>query len=158
MSAEIPKPIFIYGTLRALPLLAWALTGDASNVSAVVKLVQPAKVSGYARYAVKHCDYPAVIKAEPRSSVDGYLVTLETTSQRIKLNNFEAGLYESTTVAVSVLSGEREISSTTVEADMYVWVGDRDALTADPWDFEAFERNRLGDWLDIFEGIELVDE
>ncbi|KAJ8126962.1 hypothetical protein O1611_g6677 [Lasiodiplodia mahajangana] len=157
MSAATPKPIFVYGTLRAFPLLAWALTGDASSVSAVVKLAQPAKVHGYARYAVKHCDYPAVVKAESQSSVDGYLLTLETTSQRKKLDDFEAGLYEPAPVDAIILDagGER---LETVEADMYLWVGDPDALTTDPWDFEEFEKNRLGDWLDLFEGMELVGE
>ncbi|KAI1751747.1 hypothetical protein F4782DRAFT_176923 [Xylaria castorea] len=47
MSESKPRPLFIYGTLHALPLLAWASTGDASNISAVSKLIQLATVYGY---------------------------------------------------------------------------------------------------------------
>lgn len=57
-----PRLLFIYGTLCAKPLLAWVLTGDASNVGAVTHLARLARVSGFARFAVKGCDYPAVIK------------------------------------------------------------------------------------------------
>ncbi|OIW32394.1 hypothetical protein CONLIGDRAFT_630068 [Coniochaeta ligniaria NRRL 30616] len=77
-----PRPLFVYGTLCAKPLLASILTGDCDNIEAISKLMQPARVSGYKRFA-------AVVVATPDSSVDGYLLTLETRSQRSKLDNFE---------------------------------------------------------------------
>ncbi|TGJ84405.1 hypothetical protein E0Z10_g4372 [Xylaria hypoxylon] len=158
MSESNPRPLFIYGTLRALPLLARALTGDASNISAVSKLVQPATIYGYARFSVQHCDYPAVIKHEPQSSVDGYLLILETASQRNKLDDFEGEAYKREPVAVTVFDadGKNEKPKEIVEADVYLWAGDADALTASPWELEYFERERLRDWLDLFEGMELI--
>ncbi|TFL00378.1 hypothetical protein BDV98DRAFT_650474 [Pterulicium gracile] len=83
--SENPRPLFVYGTLRALPLLAWALTGDFHKTD-------PATVSGYTRSRLHHCDYPAVVPSSPSSSeslVDGYLLRLETVSQRRKLDDFE---------------------------------------------------------------------
>ncbi|KAI0447040.1 AIG2-like protein [Xylaria telfairii] len=156
-----PRPVFIYGTLRALPLLAWALTGDPSNISAVSKLIRPATIYGYARFSLKNCDYPAVIKHEPQSSVDGYLLTLETASQRKKLDDFEGEAYELGSVAVTVFgvdgNNQKKIIDI-VEADIYLWGGDANALTVSPWDLNSFEKERLGDWLDLFEGMELVGE
>ncbi|KAI1284160.1 AIG2-like protein [Xylaria sp. FL0933] len=153
MSELKPRPLFIYGTLCAQPLLAWVLTGDASNISAVSKLVQPATLYGYARFSLKHKDYPAAIKHEPHSSIKGYLLTLETASQRRKVDNFEGEQY--TPERVTVIGADM---STEVEADVYLWAGDMEALTADPWKLEDFENERLQDWLDLFEGMELIGE
>ncbi|KAI3339303.1 AIG2-like protein [Ustulina deusta] len=153
-----PRPLFIYGTLCALPLLAWALTGDASNISTVSKLIQPATIYGYARFSLKNRDYPAVIKHEPQSSVDGYLLIIETTSQRKKLDDFEGEAYKLESVPVTVFDADGKKQEEIVEADIYVWAGDADALTGSPWELKSFEKERLGDWLDLFEGMELVGE
>ncbi|KAI1308551.1 AIG2-like protein [Xylaria venustula] len=156
-----PRPLFIYGTLRALPLLSWALTGDASNISVVSKLVRPARVYGYARFALKNRDYPAVIKDESQqSSVDGYLLTLETTSQRKKLDSFEGEEYKPESVLVTVFetSERHQEEKEVVEANIYLWAGDANALAVTSWELESFEKEILGDWLDIFEGMELIGE
>lgn len=139
-----------------MPLLTWALTGDASNVTAVSKLVQPAKVYGYARFSLRNRDYPAVIKHELDSSVDGYLLIPEITSQRKKLDDFEGEVYEPTPVSVTVFESDGSPRVEVVEADIYFWAGDTSILTTDPWELEIFEREKLESWLDLFEGMELV--
>jgi len=45
-----------------------------------------------------------------------------------------------------------------VEADVYVWAGDADMVSDEPWDQEKFEKERLEDWSDLFAGIEMVGE
>lgn len=116
-----PRPLFIYGTLCAKPLLAWVLTGDASNVAAVSRLAHSARVSGFARFAVKNCDYPAIIKHDDaRSTVQGYLLQPETVSQRKKLDNFEGELYKIVSVAVSLIDADGKPQDETTEADMYL--------------------------------------
>jgi gamma-glutamylcyclotransferase (GGCT)/AIG2-like uncharacterized protein YtfP len=147
-----PRPLFVYGTLCAKPLLATILTGDRSNTEAIGKLMQPARVSGYQRFAVTHCDYPAVIKADPASSVEGYLLTLETRSQRSKLDNFEGETYKPTQVNVTIRSPDGQ-NNRVVDADIYVWTVDPSALSTDPWDLDDFLKERLNDWLDLFEGM-----
>ncbi|CCT63704.1 uncharacterized protein FFB20_02843 [Fusarium fujikuroi] len=153
MAAESskPRPLFIYGTLRARPLLAWALTGDAANTEPISALTRPAKVHGYARYTVRSRDYPAVIKKDGHE-VDGDLLILETKSMRKKLDDFEGKMYTPTSVDVVLEDGN------IVEADMYAWAGDRDALSDEPWELDTFVKERLEDWLDLFEGMEMTGE
>lgn len=140
------------GPLRAIPLLAWALTGDPSNTTAVASLARPGKVYGYARFLGRGCDYPAVIQREKSSSVDGLLLTLETSSQRKRLDNFEEEAYRVAPVSVTLDTGEM------VEADMYIWAGEMDQLSTEPWELATFVNERLQDWLDLFEGMVLIGE
>ncbi|KAF4991869.1 hypothetical protein FDECE_13896 [Fusarium decemcellulare] len=136
-----PRPVFIYGTLRVPNLLAWVLTHDFSNITAVQAISRPGKVYGYARYSIHDCDYPAAVKHHnPSSFVDGFLLDLETTSQRQKLDDFEGDQYKAAPVTVVLDTGE------TVEADMYVWDDDEDALTSLPWDLNWFIRERSALW------------
>ena len=151
----------MYGTLRALPLLAWALTGDPKQTQAVRRLASPAIVKGYARYAVRHCDYPAAVAvADPDASVDGYLLRLESASQRRKLDDFEGETYRVTPVVALVQpEAEERLEPEAVNADMYVWDGDEEQLARDtPWDLDVFVRERLEDWIELFAGMELVGE
>ncbi|RFU33815.1 hypothetical protein B7463_g2579, partial [Scytalidium lignicola] len=152
-----PRLLFIYGTLLAKPLLAWALTGDASQTDVVSDLMFPAKVDGYARFSVHNCDYPAVVKHDASSSVSGCLLMLKTTSQRRKLDDFEGEAYLATPVSVTLLEGN-EGHNTTVDADMYVWNGEMNAVSSDPWDLDTFVKERLEDWIELFAGMELVGE
>ncbi|KAH7248638.1 AIG2-like family-domain-containing protein [Fusarium redolens] len=146
-----PRPLFIYGTLRARPLLAWALTGHATNTKPISAHAHPAIVRGYARYTVQSQDYPAVVKKDGHE-VDGYLLILETKSQRKKLDDFEGEIYTSTSVDVVLEDGS------VVNSDMYVWAGDEDALSDEPWELDTFVRDRLEDWIDLFEGMEMIGE
>jgi len=146
-----PRPLFIYGTLRARPLLAWALTGDAANTEPISALARPAKVQGYVRYTVRSRDYPAVIKKDGHE-VEGDLLTLETKSMRKKLDDFEGEIYTATSVDVVLEDGS------VVEADMYVWAGDQDALSDEPWELDSFVKERLQDWLDLFEGMVMIGD
>ncbi|EWG45020.1 hypothetical protein FVEG_05964 [Fusarium verticillioides 7600] len=151
--AESSKPrlLFIYSTLHARPLLAWALTGDATNTELVSALTRPAKVHGYARYTVRSRDYPAVVKKDGHE-VDGDLLVLETKSMRKKLDDFEGETYTATSIDVVLEDGS------VLEADMYVWAGDQDALTNEPWELDTSVKERLEDWLDLFEGMEMIGE
>ncbi|WXC64983.1 hypothetical protein SNK03_010792 [Fusarium graminearum] len=147
-----PRPLFVYGTLRALPLLAWALTGDAAKTSAVTDLVRPAKVHGCARYSTHHCNYPAVIKQDDHE-VDGYVLLLKTKPQRKKLDDFEGEAYTPTAALATLDDG------TTIETDIYLWDGNPESLYTEPgWDLDTFVKERPEDWLDLFEGMELVGE
>ena len=39
---------------------------------------------------------------------------------------------------------------------MYVWDGDMTKVSPEPWDLQVFVADRLEDWLDLFDGMELV--
>ncbi|KAH8158089.1 hypothetical protein CIB48_g10159 [Xylaria polymorpha] len=150
-----PRPLFIYGTLCALPLLAWVLTGDQKNTAVVAKFMQPARIDGYARFTIQNRDHAAVVK-HPRSSVDGYLLVL-TKSQRTRLDSFEGDSYKAVSVRVLMESrSDPELPARPTEADMYMWAGDINTVTTNPWSVKIFEKERLNDWLDTFEGLELI--
>jgi gamma-glutamylcyclotransferase (GGCT)/AIG2-like uncharacterized protein YtfP len=151
-----PRPLFVYGTLCALPLLAWALTGEASRIGAITGLLRKGTVRGYKRCSLHHRDYPAAIKDE-NSSIDGYLLLLETPSQRRKLDDFEGEAYKVTPVVVS-LESDGKTAGEEMEADIYIWDGDMDDISPEPWDLETFIKDRLDDWIDLFEGMELVGD
>ncbi|KAH6616016.1 hypothetical protein B0J18DRAFT_493817 [Chaetomium sp. MPI-SDFR-AT-0129] len=152
-----PKSLFVYGTLCALLLLAWALTGEATQVDAIKGMLRKATVSGYKRCALHGCDYPAAIKDE-NSSINGYVVLLETTSQRRKLDDFEGEVYKVTPVTASIEPSEddKDKEEETIEVDIYVWDGDMAQVSPEPWELERFIADRLEDWLDLFDGMELV--
>ncbi|VUC31084.1 unnamed protein product [Clonostachys rosea] len=162
MSTQKPDPIplFVYGSLCAVPLLAWALTGDSSNTSAVEYLIRPARVYGFSRYALSGRDYPAAVDSqESNSTIDGYLINFETRSQRRKLDDFEGETYIASPVQAHILSvaGGRPTGEV-VDGEIYLWQGPRDDLLLEGWDLKKFIQERLQDWLDLFEGIELVGE
>ncbi|EKJ75809.1 hypothetical protein FPSE_03989 [Fusarium pseudograminearum CS3096] len=97
------------------------------------------KVHGYARYSIHHCDYPAVIKKDGHE-VDGK-----------KLDDFEGEAYTPTAALATLDDG------TTIEADIYLWDGDTESLYTEPgWDLDTFVKERLEDWLDLFEGLRTV--
>jgi hypothetical protein len=40
---------------------------------------------------------------------------------------------------------------------VYLWNGEMDGVSEDPWDLEVFIKERLQDWIDLFDGMELLD-
>lgn len=152
-----PRPVFIYGTLCAKPLLAWVVTGNATQTDEITALICPAKVENIARYALHGRDYPAAIK-EHASSIKGYLLQPQTLSQRRKLDDFEGEVYQVETVQVMRLGHDGETVESVVEADIYLWNGDKDMVSDQAWDLDWFLRESLEDWIDLFEGMEMVGD
>lgn len=132
-------------------LLAWALTGDSRKTNVVAPLVKPAELKGYARFSLLGKDYPALIKHDKTSIIDGLLLCPQDKSQRKKLDDFEGEAYMVTPVQVTIV-GQM------VDADAYLWNGERDAVSADCWDLDTFIRERLDDWIELFAGMELVGD
>ena len=135
-----------------MPLLAWALTGDSRKTDVVAPLVKPAELQGYARFSLLGKDYPALMKHEDTSIVDGLLLYPRDESQRRKLDDFEGEAYAVIPVQVTVVGEQGQM----VDADVYLWNGDRDAVSVDHWDLDMFIRERLDDWIELFAGMELV--
>ena len=136
-----------------MPLLAWALTGDSRKTDAVAPLVKPAELKGYARFSLLGKDYPALIKQDKTSIVNGLLLFPKDKSQRKRLDDFEGEAYILTQVQVTIV-GESQM----VDADIYLWNDRRDAVSADGWDLDTFIQERLDDWIELFAGMELVGD
>lgn len=108
---------------------------------------------------MKHADYPAVISSSNGSDfVDGYLLQAETPSQRRKLDDFEGEQYKVISVVVALVRHDDQDAEETITADMYLWDDDTDLLSSEPWELEIFVKDRLEDWIDIFDGMELIGE
>jgi gamma-glutamylcyclotransferase (GGCT)/AIG2-like uncharacterized protein YtfP len=144
----MPQPLFLYGTLRAMPLLAWAITGDSRKTDVVAHLVKPAELKGYARFSLLGKDYPALIKHDETSIVDGLLFCPQ------ELDDFEGEAYVVTPAQVTIVGEEGKM----VDADVYLWKGEREAVSAACWDLDTFIRERLDDWIELFAGMELVGD
>lgn len=138
-----------------MPLLAWALTGDSRKIDVVAPLVKAAELKGYARFSLLGKDYPALIKHDETSIVDGLLLCPQNKSQRKKLDDFEGEAYTVTPVQVTVVGEEDQPM---MDADIYLWNGERDAVSVDHWDLTTFIQERLDDWIELFAGMELVGD
>lgn len=155
-------PLFVYGSLM-LPSLLSRIINSPLSPSELALQMTPAILHGYSRHAVRGADFPAVIAdpAFPSTSttttstvpfqVIGFLVFGLTASQRKGIDRFESGLYDLTTVKVKIdLAGDEGSSrreGVVVDAEVYVWAGDRDDLAKAEekcWSFEAFLGSGMG--------------
>ena len=104
-----------------------------------------------------HKDYPAIIKHAETSTVDGLLFRPATHSQRKKLDDFEGETYHPTPVFVQTAAADGK-GTELIEADIYLWNGDPEALSDKEWKLEEFVQDRLDDWLELFGGMELIGD
>lgn len=82
---------------------------------------------------------------------------LRTHSQRKKFDTFEGETYTPTPVIVIVLDHAGNPESE-VEADMCVWNRNLGIVSSEPWSFEEFVKERLEDWLDVYDVVELIGD
>ena len=102
-------------------------------MTSICRLLRPAGVSGFSQFAVRGCDYPAVVKDDNSSAiVHGYIIELETASQRSKLDNFEGEIYKLVAVTARLTENNDTPRDETVKADIYLWDGQVDALSSQP--------------------------
>jgi gamma-glutamylcyclotransferase (GGCT)/AIG2-like uncharacterized protein YtfP len=133
------RPLFLYGTLMAAPLLALLLTGNRENEDVIVPLWKKAILQQYCRGRVLGRDYPALVKGAEHDCVKGIIFYPRNMDDRRKLNNFEGEQYTREIVKAVFESGEQ------VEAFTYVWSGEKAEVTETDWDFKEFESSRLAD-------------
>ncbi|KAG2149095.1 AIG2-like family-domain-containing protein, partial [Suillus bovinus] len=142
--------IFVYGTLMAAPLLAWAIKGDSSKAGDVLSQRKPGTITGFERRRVNRRDYPALIRSNGTRTVDGYVIFPASLSRWKKLDNYEGDSYARTPVVVDMADGSK------LDAVTYVWKGEAKALAEEDWVFEYFEKERLDAWLKRFGGMVLA--
>ncbi|KAF8899518.1 hypothetical protein CPB84DRAFT_1143792 [Gymnopilus junonius] len=146
-----PRPLFLYGTLRALPLLAWAITGDPKNVDHVRSLTHPSLLRGFFRTSIAGKDFPALIRRRSYL-IDGLLLRPQTDLQRRKIHEFMGRSYKVVRGSAFI---EMEGVKVKVDADVYLWMGEPELLYL-PWDLEVFEREKLEGWLEIYSKMRLI--
>lgn len=139
-------------------LLAWLLTGSSDNRAQIIARRQPAVLYNYRRVPVKFGDYPALIPGGPSDQVDGYLIPLQSLSEQQKIDDFEGETYCRSEVSVTLSAHDKELEGQRqVPVQAYIWTGDMDAIWQDrEWSFSRFREDRLQDWLDLFDGMEMI--
>ena len=149
-----------------LPSLLASVMGTSSDTLTVACQMTPATLPGHTRLSVKWADFPAVVPcsstvnetdAGPITSVKGFLVFGLTGYERMRLDRYEGGLYDLTEVEVEidVLKDEagtlperatQESEKRMLNAEVYVWGGERDELCEvdeKEWSLEKFLKSDM---------------
>ena len=119
--------IFVYGTLLS-PAILENLTGKSLKTSSAV-------LSGYKRYCVKNCDYPALIRKDG-SITNGLIIENAEDSTLAVLSFYEGDEYEIRKVIV-LLNGKPENALT------FIWEKGNEYLEKQEWDLHHFEKTSL---------------
>jgi gamma-glutamylcyclotransferase (GGCT)/AIG2-like uncharacterized protein YtfP len=125
--------IFVYGTLMSEPVLN-KLTGKSFQS-------KPAILTGYKRYCVRECDYPAIIN-DADSETKGLVIFNVEDSDLEVFSFYEGDEYEKKWVEV-IVNGE--ISRVVA----FIWKKDRKLLEDKSWDLIRFENNSLEHYLNF---------
>ncbi|KAK3988534.1 hypothetical protein QBC44DRAFT_215152, partial [Cladorrhinum sp. PSN332] len=139
------KPLFIYGTLCAMPMLALVITGDSSKVEEVSQLVQKGTVWGWRRFNIHKSYYPTALPRKDKLAyIDGLLFYPQTDEQRRKVDEFEEAR-DTEEVIVWRMNDKGEMLEAPVEADMWVWDQEYSFLSdgCGVWDSDEFVREGL---------------
>lgn len=118
--------LFVYGTLL-IPEILKKVTGREYRF---VK----AALYGYSRFAVKDCDYPAIIESK-EGVVPGSLILNVDDSAMNALSVYEGDEYVKKEVEVFV-------NHSKFKAVVFVWCSNADKLTEYDWDESFFRQNK----------------
>jgi Gamma-glutamyl cyclotransferase, AIG2-like len=156
-----PHTAFFYGTLMAPPVLYRVCYGPSHPTNTLRNhsqlSIRPALLKGFRRHRVKYADYPGIVPCAS-STVRGTLVTGLTDGDVWRLDVFEGDEYERRNVAARIISDKTaqkdlhheprddQLGPDEIEAQTYVWVGSRDGLDEEQWDFEEFVREKMWRW------------
>ena len=121
--------LFTYGTLQFADIF--------QRISAIQRPLRHARLSGYARYAMRGCDYPAILP-QAGGVVEGVLYLGIGPAAIKRLDAFEGSEYRRELVLVEDARGRR------LRAWCYILKPEYHCrLTDQPWDSEAFRQNAL---------------
>ncbi len=125
--------VFTYGTL-AIDEVMHAVTGRQFPHREAV-------LEGYSAYLVRGQMFPAIVP-DPNGSTPGVLYDEVDPATLNLLDRFEGELYQRLRVGILDADGA------TIEAHAYsLGAGDRDKLTAEPWDPAGFSARHLARYL-----------
>nr|WP_321358653.1 gamma-glutamylcyclotransferase family protein [uncultured Draconibacterium sp.] len=119
--------VFVYGSLL-FPEIADGLCGQKLNS-------EDASLSGYARFALKGADYPAIIKKD-NSTVEGKVLLNLDENAIYLLTFYEGDEYGMAPVKVETDSG-------IINAVAFVWMAGNELLEDFDWSKEQFEAESL---------------
>lgn len=123
--------LFVYGTLL-FPEILNKITGrEHHSVKAVLK--------DYRRFAVKDCDYPAIIEQKNGMVIGNLILNVDDVAMNL-LSGFEGDEYVKR--EVEVLADNKKI-----KAVVFVWCDGRVKLSESDWDENFFRQNGIGNYI-----------
>jgi gamma-glutamylcyclotransferase (GGCT)/AIG2-like uncharacterized protein YtfP len=130
--------LFAYGTLIAPEI--WRLVAGRDDAGAA------ALVRGYLIRRVRDDSYPVMLRSPVEGEiVRGVVYFNVAASIWLRLDEYESPIYERIDVAAELVGGDA------VKCQAYVVPDSRAELASDDgWDFDAFSRNDLNDYLSRF--------
>ncbi|KAH9273861.1 hypothetical protein BASA83_003855 [Batrachochytrium salamandrivorans] len=143
--ADIPRPVFAYGSLMADHVYNKVMMSSLGSNYKTPNKINHVTLKGFKRFGVTGEPYPAIVPADPSSSVEGVLWIVQSEEEVQLLDIFESDLYRRETVLVSYYSHEHHLKS--VEASVYIWNRDASLLTNGDWDYDAFVTNNMRSWI-----------
>lgn len=128
--------VFTYGSLM-IPAVMEAVTGSLFDST-------PARLTGYARYALRGETYPGLVD-EAAAATDGLLWRAVDAASLAQLDRFEGDWYERRTVRVDVINDE------SVDAETYVLLPEqRHRVSRRSWNRARFESRYLQRFLSTY--------
>lgn len=125
--------VFVYGTLQSTEIVK-KLTGKSFKST-------PAVLTGYKRYCVKDCDYPAIIQQNDAQTTGLILENVDDLSLDI-ISFYEGDEYERKKVTVHMNGKFKDVLT-------FVWVYENVFLENKVWNLHYFERTLLDHYLNI---------
>lgn len=135
-----------------LPAKVKQVIHTGKTASQLAAQMTPARLYGFERRAVKYAAYPAVIASKTEGAfVDGFLMFGLNDYERQKIDWYESGLYNLTTVpaVIQILENNDKEPATqkeVVDAQVYVWRGSRGELERPgvaEWSVEKFLKSHM---------------
>lgn len=124
--------IFVYGTLLSQKIIK-KLTGKTFKTSAAV-------LSGYKKYSIKDCDYPAIIQQDDSTTFGLVIENVDELSSNT-ISFYEGTEYKKKKVNVLINNNATEVL-------VYAWVSNYDHLENKKWDLHHFQKYSLQHYLD----------
>lgn len=125
--------IFVYGTLLSTEIIT-KLTGKTFKTI-------PAILSGFKKYCVKDCDYPAIIQMDDSSISGKVLENVDDESLKV-ISFYEGDEYVKQKVTVLINNGYKEVIA-------FIWVKGTECLENREWDLHYFQKNKLKYYVDV---------
>lgn len=126
------RNLYTYGTLQAPSIIELIVGRPLVGVAA--------RLDGYARFRVEGRVYPAIVEA-PGGAVPGVLYADLEATELDRLDVYEGPLYERREVSVWVGPAATAAATYVLRPEL------RHRLSDEPWDYEAFLRDHLDDYL-----------
>ncbi len=98
---------------------------------------KPGILFGYKRRALKGEIHPCLIKGSPGNKLEGIIYFNISDTDMQTLDRFEGPEYKRVKETCLLQNGAK------VETETYVWIGNLESVSSEPWDAERFEKEGI---------------